>query len=674
MPIESTQKRNVLVGMNFDSNSRELLGWAVFKVAEPGDCVVAVHVSRSSGSAPRGKPLLDSYLETYDSLCSVKKVDLTGRISTGNSVRRTLVREAKNHSAAALILGISNPKSIWGWNATARYCIKRLPPTTDVLAIHNGRVVFRRLNNFQLPEGRNSGDLKPSLSQMSSPLVREAPSEFGDSELGSMRSSFEMRSSGDANGGGDSKDEISALVKRRRSMSCLAEGDILEQKPGWPLLRRATSADPEILRARELSVVRWAMSLPNRSPLVNSRLESLSEEKKCEATGEIGKRLEVLVKEGSSCGCNWLSYELLKAATCKFHSANLIGKGGCNQVYKGTLQDGNPVAVKIRKSSPEAREEFVQEVEIIASLNHKNITPLVGISIKDSDLISVYHFLPKGSLAENIHSKNKDKSLLSWDSRFHIAVKVAEALNYLHIEAPRPVIHMDVKSANILLSDGLEPQLSDFGLAMWGPTASSFVTQADVVGTFGYLAPEYFMYGKVSDKIDVYAFGVVLLELISGREPIIISSENSKAQQSLVTWAKPIIESGNLRDLLDQNLDWELVNEVQLQRMIKAANLCVTRAVRLRPKMSEVLGLLRDETEFSLKWSIVNKGQEDVTENEDDSYDDEVYPSSTPHIHLNLAFLDMDTDSTSFSNSEQGSCISWEDYLKGRWSRSSSFN
>ncbi|CAI0445327.1 unnamed protein product [Linum tenue] len=494
-----------------------------------------------------------------------------------------------------------------------------------------------------VPEGRNSGDLKPSLSQMSSPLVREAPSEFGDSELGSMRSSFEMRSSGDANGGGDSKDEISALVKRRRSMSCLAEGDILEQKPGWPLLRRATSADPEILRARELSVVRWAMSLPNRSPLVNSRLESLSEEKKCEATevsfselGEIGKRLEVLVKEGSSCGCNWLSYELLKAATCKFHSANLIGKGGCNQVYKGTLQDGNPVAVKIRKSSPEAREEFVQEVEIIASLNHKNITPLVGISIKDSDLISVYHFLPKGSLAENIHSKNKDKSLLSWDSRFHIAVKVAEALNYLHIEAPRPVIHMDVKSANILLSDGLEPQLSDFGLAMWGPTASSFVTQADVVGTFGYLAPEYFMYGKVSDKIDVYAFGVVLLELISGREPIIISSENS--------------------------------------RMIKAANLCVTRAVRLRPKMSEVLGLLRDETEFSLKWSIVNKGQEDVTENEDDSYDDEVYPSSTPHIHLNLAFLDMDTDSTSFSNSEQGSCISWEDYLKGRWSRSSSFN
>ncbi|CAI0445332.1 unnamed protein product [Linum tenue] len=624
MPIESTQKRNVLVGMNFDSNSRELLGWAVFKVAEPGDCVVAVHVSRSSGSAPRGKPLLDSYLETYDSLCSVKKVDLTGRISTGNSVRRTLVREAKNHSAAALILGISNPKSIWGWNATARYCIKRLPPTTDVLAIHNGRVVFRRLNNFQLP----------GLLLVKKKVFFQFP---------------QIR---------DSKDEISALVKRRRSMSCLAEGDILEQKPGWPLLRRATSADPEILRARELSVVRWAMSLPNRSPLVNSRLESLSEEKKCEAT-------EVSFSE--------LVFHVLYCDLSNL-AANLIGKGGCNQVYKGTLQDGNPVAVKIRKSSPEAREEFVQEVEIIASLNHKNITPLVGISIKDSDLISVYHFLPKGSLAENIHSKNKDKSLLSWDSRFHIAVKVAEALNYLHIEAPRPVIHMDVKSANILLSDGLEPQLSDFGLAMWGPTASSFVTQADVVGTFGYLAPEYFMYGKVSDKIDVYAFGVVLLELISGREPIIISSENSKAQQSLVTWAKPIIESGNLRDLLDQNLDWELVNEVQLQRMIKAANLCVTRAVRLRPKMSEVLGLLRDETEFSLKWSIVNKGQEDVTENEDDSYDDEVYPSSTPHIHLNLAFLDMDTDSTSFSNSEQGSCISWEDYLKGRWSRSSSFN
>ncbi|CAN1771334.1 Protein kinase STUNTED, partial [Linum perenne] len=371
-----------------------------------------------------------------------------------------------------------------------------------------------------------------------------------------------------------------------------------------------------------------------------------------------------------------LSYNLNCYATC--FVANLIGKGGWNQVYKGTLQDGKLVAVKIRKSSlPEAREEFVQELEIVSSLNHNSITPLVGICIKDSDLISVYHFLPKGSLEENLHGKNKAKAPLSWDSRFGIAVKIAESLNYLHNKASRPVIHRDVKSGNILLTDGLEPQLSDFGLAIWGPTTSSFVTQPDVVGTFGYLAPEYFMYGKVSDKIDVYSFGVVLLELITGREAI-ISSENSKAQLSLIMWAKQILECGNSKDLLDPSLNGEF-DELQFRRMVVAAKLCTTRAARLRPKMSEVLKLLREETDLATCMIPQHKAQADAdadAENEEDSYDDdEVYPESSPQLHLNLAFVDLDTDSTSHSSSsDQGSCLSWEDYLKGRWSRSSSFN
>ncbi|CAN1836700.1 Protein kinase STUNTED [Linum perenne] len=271
-------------------------------------------------------------------------------------------------------------------------------------------------------------------------------------------------------------------------------------------------------------------------------------------------------------------------------AANLIGKGGCNNVYKGTLEDGKQVAVKIRKSSsPEAKEDFVKEVEIMSSLKNKNITPLVGICIKDSSLISVYHFLNQGSLEDYLHGRD---SVMTWDLRFSIAVKVAEALNYLHNDASRPVIHRDVKSANILLSDGLEPQLSDFGMAMWAPTASAFVTQPDVVGTFGYLAPEYFMYGKVSDKIDVYAFGVVLLELISGREPI-ITSKDSKAQQSL-----RIMQSGNSNHLLDPTLDGNF-NEVQFQRMVTAAKLCITLSARLRPKMSEVITIINISTSNS---------------------------------------------------------------------------
>lgn len=160
----------------------------------------------------------------------------------------------------------------------------------------------------------------------------------------------------------------------------------------------------------------------------------------------------------------------------------------------------------------------------------------------------------------------KIKSALSWEVRFNLAIGIAEALNYLHNECSRPVIHRDIKSSNILLSSDFEPQvlyridaddnygsqiqrkqgfltfpfvfsqLSDFGLAMWGPTTSSFLTNGDVVGTFGYLAPEYFMYGKVSDKIDVYSFGVVLLELLSGRKPI--RSDSPKGQESLVLWVR----------------------------------------------------------------------------------------------------------------------------------------
>lgn len=277
-------------------------------------------------------------------------------------------------------------------------------------------------------------------------------------------------------------------------------------------------------------------------------------------------------------------------------------------------------------------------------------------------------FFSKGSLEENLHGKSKEKSPLSWEMRFDIAVKIAEALYYLHNECSRPVIHRDIKSSNILLSDGFEPQLSDFGMAIWGPTTTSFVTQGEVVGTFGYLAPEYFMYGKVSDKIDVYAFGVVLLELLSGRRPI--SSESTKGQESLVMWAKPILESGDAKGLVDPNLNGNF-DEVQMQRMVLAATHCITRAARLRPKMSEILKLLRGDTELE-EW--VNPQNKDPRDQENQDNDDEVYPSSSAELHLSLALLDVDDDSTSFSSLEQVNNLSLEEYVKERWSRSSSFN
>ncbi|KAK3193961.1 hypothetical protein Dsin_025271 [Dipteronia sinensis] len=697
MPVEmmmkKKEKKNVVVGIRIDSRSREILSWALVKVAEPGDSIIAVHVCRNSDNVSKNKSLLESYLEVYEGFCSVKKVDLTGQILAGTSARRVLVREAKNQAAVSMVVGISKQSALGGFASTARYCARRLTPTTDVLAIHNGKIVFRRCNNNQLPGvERNS---TPSLSclmeiQHSSP--RESQSEFGDSEAETEKSSFgvidylkdEARDSTDTD---SSMDRSSSFVHGYkgtsfRSTSPFAE-DILEHRPGWPLLRRVSSvrSQPQASHERNLSVVQWVMSLPDRSPQQSPRCSTIEENPmdrqmsdivdesiRNSSLGDLRKGLEILLKTSSS-SLKWFSYEVLRTATSQFSSENLIGKGGCNRVYKGILPDGKRVAVKILQPSNVAWKDFAHEIDIISSLEHKHITPLLGICIEDDNLISVYHFLPKGSLEENLHGMNNSKHVLSWEVRFNVAVGIAEALNYLHKECSRPVIHRDVKSSNILLSDRFEPQLSDFGLAIWGPTTTSFLTEGDVVGTFGYLAPEYFMYGKVSDKIDVYAFGVVLLELLSGRKSI--DFETPKGQESLVMWAKPIIENGDVKRLLDPNLDGKF-NDVQMQRMVLAATLCITRAASLRPKMREVLKLLRGDRDLE---KCVNY---QIKENEEfdnqDVNDDEVYPHSSAELHLGMALLDVDDDSTSLSSMEQSNHLSLDEYLKNRWSRSSSFD
>ncbi|GAV82606.1 Pkinase domain-containing protein/Usp domain-containing protein [Cephalotus follicularis] len=695
MPVEEEvdaiyRKRNVLVDIRINSHSRELLNWALVKVAEPGDCVVAVHVCPSSVQTSKNKHLLDGYLDVYQGLCSVIKVNVTGKILTGRKVRKVLVTEAYKYDAKAVVVGISKKTAFGGCASMAKYCARRLPSNTDVLAIHNGKIVFRRCNNSQPPGLK--GDPRPSFHLVSNLNFRDFHSEFGDSEVGSEISSFEVsRDSKDESrhssldSKDDSKDDMLNLVSERRHLSLrysapFAE-DILEQKPGWPLLRRASSASPKGLHARRMSVVQWVLGLPNRSPQQSPRFLSIAEDpvesetseivdestqNSSSALGELRKGFEILLKTSSS-GCKWFSYKVLKAATSQFSSENLIGNGGCNRVYKGILADGKPVAVKILKSSKEAWKDFAHEVDVISSLNHKHITPLLGVCIEDNELISVYDLFSRGSLEENLHGKNKEKSALSWEVRYNVAIGIAEALNYLHNESSRPVIHRDVKSSNILFSDEFEPQLSDFGLAIWGPTNSSFFTEGNVVGTFGYLAPEYFMYGKVSDKIDVYAFGVVLLELLSGRKPI--GSDAPKDQESLVMWAKPLIENGDVRGLLDPNLDGNF-NEDQMQRMVLAATLCITRAARLRPKIIQILKLLRGDHDIE-KW--VNSWNKD-SQNQDDN-DDEVYPNSSPEVHMGLAMLDVfEGDYTSFSSVEQTNTISFEEYLRQRWSRSSSFS
>ncbi|CAL1355541.1 unnamed protein product [Linum trigynum] len=344
--------------------------------------------------------------------------------------------------------------------------------------------------------------------------------------------------------------------------------------------------------------------------------------------------------------CKLFSHGELKKATRDFSSTNLVGEGGCSSVYKGCFPDGNSVAVKVLKHYKEAWNDFSLEVEIMSSVKHRNITPLIGVCIEEGSLILVYDFLSNGSLEESLQDDG-EKAVLPWDVRFRVAVEVAEALSYLHRECPRPVIHRDVKSSNILLSSDLQPQLSDFGLAIWGPTKSAHMTNKDLVGTFGYIAPEYFMHGRVSEKVDVYSFGIVLLELVSGRKAI-ITKDCSKSQESLVKWAIPLMESGNHRGLLDPRLMSEQVDDSQLGRMVLAASLCTKASARLRPTSSQIIELLKEE-KCEKEWTSSYVNYLIETSNEEEG-DDESLPKRDYKSSLHTSWLNLGLEDELESN------------------------
>ncbi|XP_010496668.1 PREDICTED: probable receptor-like serine/threonine-protein kinase At5g57670 isoform X1 [Camelina sativa] len=604
------KKRNiVLVGIRIDESGKEILKWALEEVAEHGDCVVVVHVCYTY-RALKSKSSLDRYLELYTGFCSTKKIELKGEVLKGNSVLGVLVKEAKRYNAMSVVVGVKQQKKLS--LKIAKGCAKELPSTTDVLAIHRGNIVFRRSNHYQLPLAQ----------KMSSRPNSELSDGFSDKESQLKYEESTVKRIELPGTTGQEKKKISG-----RSLS-LPSVELIDKKPGWPLLRTATIASPMVhQQTRKISVVNWVMSLPERFP---HHPNLTSQPSFCD------KQLKDILKEIN----RWFSYDVVKTATSDFSSENLIGKGGCNEVYKGFLEDGKAVAVKILKPSvKEAVKEFVHEVSIISSLSHSNISPLIGVCVHYNDLISVYNLSSRGSLEETLQGKH----LLRWEERFKIAIGLGEALDYLHNQCSNPVIHRDVKSSNVLLSHEFEPQLSDFGLSMWGSKSCRYTIQRDVVGTFGYLAPEYFMYGKVSDKVDVYAFGVVLLELISGRTPI--SSDSPRGQESLVMWAKPMIEKGNAKELLDPNISGTF-DEDQFHKMVLAATHCLTRAATHRPNIREILKLLRGEDEVA-KWVK-------IVEEDEDCFDDEVYPNSNTELHLSLAMVDVeDNDSVSISSLER---------------------
>ncbi|KAG0462150.1 hypothetical protein HPP92_020626 [Vanilla planifolia] len=650
------ERRCIVVGLQIDGDGRELLSWALTNVAEEGDRVVAVNVLRNQDSSktPTLIQILDDCLSEHEDLFTRKKIILAGRVCRGNSIKKALLKEAELLPANILVVGANKNYSFGGLASLAKYCAKKLPPNIALIAVHKGKVILRReeatksISVGEQKKPRLVSFLHPSVAMEGkafAPCSHTTKSDDPKTRRVSVAGSKDARHSREVSKNNRLFAHDGMRESKRSSLTLLVR-KLPEPRPGWPLLRRAVTANVEAskeIEARKMSVVQWVMKLPDRS------VEA------AQSQVNLVKDLEIILGINSS-SCKFFQYEELLNSTNYFSPEKLIGKGGNSQVYKGCLPNGQQVAIKVSKLSEETSKDFLLEVDIITRLQHEYVVPLIGICIEDCNLISVYSYCSNGSLEDNLHGK-RSKAPLDWDTRFKVAIGVAEAISYVHDGCSRPVVHRDVKSSNILLSGEFKSQLSDFGLATWGPTTSPYLIHSDVVGTFGYLAPEYFMYGKLSRKVDVYAFGVVLLELLTGRKPI--SDERPKGEESLVMWAKPILDKGDIVELLDPKLEGQYVEE-QMKRMALVASLCIRRSAHRRPQMSQVLSLLRGEEEIG------------PCTTEKDCPDEETYFASSIGSHLGLALLDVDDDASVMSF-EQNYMSSLDEYLRDRWSRSSSF-
>ncbi|XWS75398.1 hypothetical protein CRYUN_Cryun01aG0083300 [Craigia yunnanensis] len=280
----------------------------------------------------------------------------------------------------------------------------------------------------------------------------------------------------------------------------------------------------------------------------------------------------------------------LQIATHNFCSKTILGKGGFGNVYKGILQDGTIVAVKRLKDGNAAGGEiqFQTEVEMISLAVHRNLLRLYGFCITPTEKLLVYPYMSNGSVA----SRLKGKPVLDWGTRKRIALGAARGLLYLHEQCDPKIIHRDVKAANILLDDYCEAVVGDFGLAKLLDHQDSHVTTA-VRGTVGHIAPEYLSTGQSSEKTDVFGFGILLLELITGQRALEFGkAANQKG--AMLDWVRKIHQEKKLEVLVDKDLK-NNYDRIELEEMVQVALLCTQYLPGHRPKMSEVVRMLEGD-------------------------------------------------------------------------------
>ncbi|CAN6545913.1 unnamed protein product [Malus baccata var. baccata] len=334
---------------------------------------------------------------------------------------------------------------------------------------------------------------------------------------------------------------------------------------------------------------------------------------------------------------NTFSYAELRAATEDFNPSNKLGEGGYGPVYKGTLSDGKVVAVKqLSVASHQGKSQFVSEIATISAVQHRNLVKLYGCCIEGSHRILVYEYLENKSLDQALFGTSNLH--LDWPTRFNILLGTARGLAYLHEESRPRIVHRDVKASNILLDAKLSPKISDFGLAKLYDDEKTHISTR-VAGTIGYLAPEYALFGHLTEKADVFGFGVVVLEILSGRPNSYNNLDPEKIY--LLEWVWTLHENDQTLGLVDPRLTE--FDETEATRLIRAALLCTQGSPMARPSMSRVVAMLSGDIDIGTVMSkpsyLTDYNFKDVTTFSTGRFlvEDDTPSTSSKHsnVHLN---------------------------------------
>ncbi|CAA2999093.1 proline-rich receptor kinase PERK8 [Olea europaea subsp. europaea] len=340
---------------------------------------------------------------------------------------------------------------------------------------------------------------------------------------------------------------------------------------------------------------------------------------------------------------SWFTYEELSQATNGF--STILGSGGFGCVYKGVLTDGREIAVKqLKAGGGQGEREFRAEVEIISRIHHRHLVSLVGYCISEHQRLLVYDYVPNNTLDYHLHGEGRP--VMDWATRVKVAAGAARGIAYLHEDCHPRIIHRDIKSTNILLDGNFEARVADFGLAKIAQELDLHThVSTRVMGTFGYLAPEYASTGKLTEKSDIFSFGVVLLELITGRKPV--DTSQPLGDESLVEWARPLLtqalDTEDFEEIVDPRLEKNYIAS-EMFRMIEAAAACVRHFASKRPRMSQVVRALETMEELRDLNNGMIPGQSEIFTSREQS--------AQIRMFQRMAFGSQEYSSDFFNNSQ----------------------